>query len=594
MLLSLLPSSSLGRSEEESGDIESKDEEEKQANRKVYKVARKEAKLAVTAAKTAAFESLYAGLEEKGREKKLYKVAKAGERKGHDLDQVRRIKGEDGSILVEDVHIKKRWRFRVEEVREAIHRMQRGRATGPDEIPVDFWKYVGGADLRGIKLLSHTMKIWERVVERKLRRVVSISENQFGFMPGRSLVLCLVARRQRQSTWPARPDPSNSKLGWARPTRIDRKLPHHSKMGAQFCPPRSEHHPQCNMGTTTTTTNRILQLEKIGKKLGTWLKIDICTSTTLCGETPTNIPPEFITPNKFIPLEDDPLSKCDGEFMALHPHRPASDFTSKTPSISTVTANPQGNLSIIAQSNNEIKMFEVTEGVTSINCADIITTNATLEEWPEKAIHDFSKSVTNLFQSFSNGTKHRKQHNHPPSIYLDTTCAKQNLDLMDGTCAAGSLPVVSGKGRREDRHTNPPRPSLSSSNNQGSLRPSSYSNGEPTVATNNDEDTVRQGWHSESTRGTQQPHELGFCEHVIFPHGNLHAELTSTNLHSKTSRVNCTRAPNTRGRRPRKHKLNTPGDSHAEQRGAGKLPGNVRGTNSRYLSPRQTSKERIQ
>ncbi|KAF3629834.1 hypothetical protein FXO37_28740 [Capsicum annuum] len=39
---------------------------------------------------------------------------------------------------------------------------------------------------RGIKLLSHTMKIWERVVERRLRRVVSISENQFGFMPSRS------------------------------------------------------------------------------------------------------------------------------------------------------------------------------------------------------------------------------------------------------------------------------------------------------------------------------------------------------------------------------------------------------------------------
>ncbi|KAM3216003.1 hypothetical protein P3L10_025443 [Capsicum annuum] len=39
---------------------------------------------------------------------------------------------------------------------------------------------------RGIKLLSHSMKIWERVVEVRLRRIVSISENQFGFMHGRS------------------------------------------------------------------------------------------------------------------------------------------------------------------------------------------------------------------------------------------------------------------------------------------------------------------------------------------------------------------------------------------------------------------------
>uniref|UniRef100_A0A1S3ZRK0 Reverse transcriptase domain-containing protein n=1 Tax=Nicotiana tabacum TaxID=4097 RepID=A0A1S3ZRK0_TOBAC len=39
---------------------------------------------------------------------------------------------------------------------------------------------------RGIKLLSHTMKVCERVVEARVRRCVSISENQFGFMPGRS------------------------------------------------------------------------------------------------------------------------------------------------------------------------------------------------------------------------------------------------------------------------------------------------------------------------------------------------------------------------------------------------------------------------
>lgn len=40
----------------------------------------------------------------------------------------------------------------------------------------------------GIKLLSHTMKLWERVIEGKLRGVTSISENQFGFMPDRSTI----------------------------------------------------------------------------------------------------------------------------------------------------------------------------------------------------------------------------------------------------------------------------------------------------------------------------------------------------------------------------------------------------------------------
>ena len=41
---------------------------------------------------------------------------------------------------------------------------------------------------RGIKLHSHTMKAWERVTEKRLRKCISISENQFGFMHGRSTV----------------------------------------------------------------------------------------------------------------------------------------------------------------------------------------------------------------------------------------------------------------------------------------------------------------------------------------------------------------------------------------------------------------------
>ncbi|VFQ64538.1 unnamed protein product [Cuscuta campestris] len=36
---------------------------------------------------------------------------------------------------------------------------------------------------RGIKLISHTMKVWERVIEHRVRKGVWISENQFGFMP---------------------------------------------------------------------------------------------------------------------------------------------------------------------------------------------------------------------------------------------------------------------------------------------------------------------------------------------------------------------------------------------------------------------------
>ncbi|GJX44892.1 retrovirus-related pol polyprotein LINE-1 [Tanacetum coccineum] len=107
--------------------------------------------------------------------------------------------------------------------------MGRNKAVGPDQIPIEAWRSLGDegifwltslfnkiftsakmpeewrlsevipifknkgdaqvcSNYRGIKLLGHTMKLWERVIERRLRRETSVSENQFGFMPGRSSV----------------------------------------------------------------------------------------------------------------------------------------------------------------------------------------------------------------------------------------------------------------------------------------------------------------------------------------------------------------------------------------------------------------------
>jgi hypothetical protein len=37
----------------------------------------------------------------------------------------------------------------------------------------------------GIKVMSHTMKLWERIIEHYLREVINVIENQFGFMLGR-------------------------------------------------------------------------------------------------------------------------------------------------------------------------------------------------------------------------------------------------------------------------------------------------------------------------------------------------------------------------------------------------------------------------
>ena len=102
--------------------------------------------------------------------------------------------------------------------------MKKGKAVGPDELPVEVWKCTGKMGIkfltklfnrllvgervpeewrrsvlipicknkgdaqcrgnyRGIKLMSHTMKVWERIIEVRLRDRVEISKEQYGFMP---------------------------------------------------------------------------------------------------------------------------------------------------------------------------------------------------------------------------------------------------------------------------------------------------------------------------------------------------------------------------------------------------------------------------
>uniref|UniRef100_A0A183GWI8 Reverse transcriptase domain-containing protein n=1 Tax=Heligmosomoides polygyrus TaxID=6339 RepID=A0A183GWI8_HELPZ len=124
-----------------------------------------------------------------------------------------------------------------EEVRKAIGKMKLGKAAGPDGVPVEAWKVLGDlgvnwltqflnritkkgkmpddwrkstivpifkqkgdasecSSFRGIKLISHTMKIYERLVDSRLREMVHISQLQRGFMPERSTTDAIFIARQ--------------------------------------------------------------------------------------------------------------------------------------------------------------------------------------------------------------------------------------------------------------------------------------------------------------------------------------------------------------------------------------------------------------
>ena len=115
--------------------------------------------------------------------------------------------------------------------------MKNNKAYGPDEIPAEVWKSLGDTgeafllrlfniilttgqmpeewrrslitpfyknkgdvleclNYRGIKLLCHTFKVWERILDTRLRQIITPHESHLGFMPGKGTTDAIFMLRQ--------------------------------------------------------------------------------------------------------------------------------------------------------------------------------------------------------------------------------------------------------------------------------------------------------------------------------------------------------------------------------------------------------------
>ena len=141
----------------------------------------------------------------------------------------RELRTEQAEVVNEEVNCVSR-----EEVKSTQRRIKKGKAVGPNELPVEVGKCMGEMEIkfltrvfnrllvgewmpeewrrnllvpihknkgdaqccgnyRGIKLISHTMKVWERIIEARLRDILQINEEQYEFMPGKETTHAMFA-----------------------------------------------------------------------------------------------------------------------------------------------------------------------------------------------------------------------------------------------------------------------------------------------------------------------------------------------------------------------------------------------------------------
>ncbi|XP_028038703.1 uncharacterized protein LOC114249368 [Bombyx mandarina] len=205
--------------------LERGNESEKQARKNEFRECKKKATKAVAIARSDGCKVLMKDDEIKERWKIYFEKLMNEE---NDWNRVINRKPENVGLVNE---------ISMYEVREAVRSMKSGKSEGPDGIPVEVWKILGEdgykwltlffnkllqeeviptewststlvpiyknkgdvqdcGSYRGIKLMSHSMKVLEKVIEKRLRDESEITQNQFGFMPGRGTTDAIFALRQ--------------------------------------------------------------------------------------------------------------------------------------------------------------------------------------------------------------------------------------------------------------------------------------------------------------------------------------------------------------------------------------------------------------
>ena len=124
----------------------------------------------------------------------MYQLTRQRERAGKDVQHVRVTKDENGNVMINSEAVLKKWKEYFEklmneennrkprteepevvneeincasreEVKNTLRRMKKGKAVGPDELPVEVWKCMGKMEIKFLTRLFNRLLMGKRMPE---------------------------------------------------------------------------------------------------------------------------------------------------------------------------------------------------------------------------------------------------------------------------------------------------------------------------------------------------------------------------------------------------------------------------------------------